>query len=88
VGDWILIYFPDETGQLHKLSRPWHGPYRIISHDDPDITATKIFFPGDLSIQVHQSQVCKCPPSFPNDKVKKDQNLVVLQNNFLESWML
>ena len=64
------------------VSRLWHGPYRIISRDDPDITATKIFFPGDPSIQVQQSRVCKCLPSFPN------KNLVVLQNNFLESLML
>ena len=68
VGDWILIHFPqDETGKLRKLSRPWHGPYRIISRDDPDITAVKIFFPTDPPIQVHQSRVNKCPPSFPND---------------------
>ena len=32
VGDWILIHFPqDENGKYCKLSRPWHGPYRIIS---------------------------------------------------------
>ena len=68
IGDWILIHFPqDETGKLRKLSRPWHGPYRIISRDDPDITAVKIFFPTDPPIQVHQSRVNKCPPSFPND---------------------
>ena len=68
VGDWILIYFPqDETGKHHKLSRPWHGPYRIISRNDPDVTAVKIFFPTDAPIQVHQSRVNKCPPSFPND---------------------
>ena len=68
VGDWILIYFPqDETGKHRKLSRPWHGPYRIISRNDPDVTAVKIFFPTNAPIQVHQSRVNKCPPSFPND---------------------
>ena len=68
VGDWILIHFPsDETGKHRKLSRPWHGPYRIISRDDPDVTAVKIFFPTDPPIQVHQSKINKCPPSFPND---------------------
>ena len=40
VGDWILIYFPqDETGKHRKLSRPWHGPYCIISCNNPDVTA-------------------------------------------------
>ena len=68
VGDWILIYFPqDETGKHCKLSRPWHGPYHIISRNDPHVTAVKIFFPTDPPIQVHQSRVNKCPPSFPSD---------------------
>jgi len=31
------------------------------------VTAVKIFFPLDPPIQVHQSRVNKCPPSFPND---------------------
>ena len=63
-----MIHFPqEETGRLRKLSRPWHGPYRVISRDDPDITAVKIFFPNEPSIQVHQSRVNKCPPSLPND---------------------
>ena len=67
-GDWILIHFPqDETGKYRKLSRPWHGPYRIISRNDPDVTAVKIFFPSDPPVQVHQSRVNRCPPSFPND---------------------
>lgn len=31
VGDWILVYFPhEETGRNRKLSKPRHGPYRII----------------------------------------------------------
>ena len=68
VGDWVLIYFPeDDTGKLRKLSRPWHGPYRIIDRNDPDISAKKLFFPEDPAIQVHQSRVQKCPSSFPKD---------------------
>jgi len=68
LGDWILIYFPlEETGKHRKLLRPWHGSYRIVSRDNPDITAKKIFFPDDHPIQVHQSRVMKCPPGFPRD---------------------
>ena len=45
VEEWILIHFPqDETGKQWKLSRPWHGPCCIISRNDPDLTAVKIFF--------------------------------------------
>ena len=62
-----MIYFPqDKTGKSRKLSHPWHGPYRITSRDDPDITATKIYFPDDPSIQVHQTRVQHCPPSLPS----------------------
>ena len=63
-----MIYFPqDDTGKHRKSSRPWHGPYCIISQDDPDITAKKIFFPDDPPIQVHQSRVMKCLPGFPSE---------------------
>ena len=62
------MHFPqDETGKYRKLSRPWHGPYHIISRNDPDVTAVKIFFPFDPPVQVHQSRVHRCPPSFPNN---------------------
>ena len=69
VGDWILIHFPHEkSGKYRKLSRPWHGPYcivscnnpdinRIVSCNNPDIMAVKIFFPSDPPVQVHQSRV-------------------------------
>ena len=68
VGDWVLIYFPeDEIGKFRKLSRPWHGPYRVISRSYPDISAKKLFFPEDPAIQVHQSRVRKCPSAFPKD---------------------
>ena len=66
VGDWVLVRFPqDETGRMRKLSRPWHGPYRIINRSDPDVTVVKIYAPQDGQIQVHQSRVTLCPPGFP-----------------------
>ena len=44
VGDWILIHFPhEESGKYHTISRPWHGLYHIVSCNNPDITAVKIF---------------------------------------------
>ena len=37
-GDLVLVRFPqEEQGPMRKLSRPWHGPYRIVSCDDPDV---------------------------------------------------
>lgn len=66
VGDWVLVRFPqDETGAQRKLSRPWHGPYRIVSRDDPDLTVSKVYFPDEAHIQIHQMRVQQCPPDFP-----------------------
>ena len=66
IGDWVFVYFPsEETGKMRKLSRPWHGPYRIISRNDPDVTVTKVYFPDDPPLQVHQLRVKNCPMSFP-----------------------
>ena len=47
----------DESGPQRKLSRPWHGPYRIVSISDPDVLLTMVYFPQDRTIQVHQSRV-------------------------------
>ena len=66
VGGWVLVHMPqDESGPQRKLSRPWHGPYRIVSISDPDVLLTKVYFPQDRTIQVHQSRVKACPPKFP-----------------------
>jgi hypothetical protein len=65
-GEWILVRFPcDESGKQRKLSRPWHGPYRVLSTAGPDVTAQKVYFPEDGQIQIHQSRVSDCPPGFP-----------------------
>lgn len=51
VGDWVLVKFPqEEVGKLRKLSRPWHGPYRVISHTDPDVTVVRVYSPQDKPI--------------------------------------
>ena len=66
VGDWVLVRFPqDESGRWRKLSRPWHGPYRIVDKSDPDVTCVKVYHPQDSPIHVHQSRVCRCPAEFP-----------------------
>ena len=66
VGDWVLVHFPsDETGKTRKLSRPWHGPYRVVAVANPDVQVSKVYFPEDGTIYVHQSRVRGCPPEFP-----------------------
>ena len=62
VGDWILVRFPqEEARKQRKLSRPWHGPYRVMSRDDPDVTAVRVYAPQDKQIRVHLSRVTPCP---------------------------
>ena len=66
IGDWVLVCFPqEETGKKRKLSKPWHGPYRVTQKNDPDVTVVPVHFPESGSIQVHQSRVCCCPPKWP-----------------------
>ncbi len=55
VGEWILIRFPqEESGANRKLSRPWHGPYRIVTSNETGVVATKIYKPSSKNIQVHK----------------------------------
>ena len=62
----MLVKFPqEEQGKGRKLSHPWHGPYRVVSRNDPDVTVTKVYYPQEGSIQIHQERVCFCPPEFP-----------------------
>ena len=56
VGEWVLVKFPaDESGKMRKLSWPWHGPYRVIKINEPDVIVEKIYRSQDGSIQVHTS---------------------------------
>lgn len=51
IGEWVLVRFPqEETGRNRKLSRPWHGPYRITDRRDPDVSVTKVYFPSEGAI--------------------------------------
>lgn len=54
VGDWVLVRFPqEESGKMRKLSRPWHGPFRITSLSEPDVTVSNVYFPQERLMQVH-----------------------------------
>ena len=66
LGDWVLVRFPqEETGRWRKLSRPWHGPYRLVEKPDPDAVCSKVYFPQDAPLRVHQSRICVFPREFP-----------------------
>ena len=62
VGDWMLVKFPqEEVDKIRKLSRSWYGPHRILTHEEPDVTAAKVYFPKEMTIHVHLSRVMHCP---------------------------
>ena len=62
-----MIRFPqDETGKERKLSRPWHGPYRVLEVTETGILAEKVYAPQDRRIQVHLERVTRCPRNFPS----------------------
>ena len=66
IAEWVLVRFPaEETGRMRKLSRPWHGPYRVLEVKGPDITVERVYRPQDGPIQVHQTRVTPCPDAFP-----------------------
>ena len=66
-GDWVLVRFPhEETGKNRKLSQPWHGPYRVVDVNNPDLTVSKVYFPQDGVIQIHQTRVTPCHLEFPS----------------------
>ena len=66
VGEWVLVKFPqDEIGKLRKLSRPWHGPYRIVSREDPDVSVVKVYCPLEKPVRIHLSRVTPCPSELP-----------------------
>ena len=66
VGDWVFVRFPEEeTGKKRKLSRPWYGPFRVTVRKDPNLTVTKVYFPNDASITIHQLRVCRSPDQLP-----------------------
>ena len=60
------MHFPqDEVGKTRKLARPWHGPYRVLRNEIPDVTCVKVYFPQHGAVHIHQSRVCCCPSEFP-----------------------
>ena len=58
--------FPwEETGKTRKLSRPWHGPYRVVEVKEPEVTVVKVYRPQDGQTHIHKTRVSLCPDAFP-----------------------
>lgn len=64
VGELVLIRFPqEESGKQRKLSRPWHGPYRVV---EVGIAAQRVYTSKNDIIRVHMDRVTRCPLTFPS----------------------
>ena len=91
VGDWVLVRFPqEESGRFRKLSRPWHGPYRVTSLDSPDITVSKVYFPGDDALQDTCHVFSPVPPVSLMGSTGMEETNILLEESlsgFSHSWM-
>ena len=50
---------------MRKLSRPWHGPYRVVQVKSTGVVVQRVYNSKGDQICVHLHRVTKCPPSFP-----------------------
>ena len=69
MGDWVFVKFPsDETGRNRKLSQPWHGPYRVTSIVDSNLTVHEVYprhAKEPKQARIHLSRVTPCPEHLP-----------------------
>ena len=50
---------------MRKLSRPWHGPYRVVQVTKTGVMAQRVYNSKGDQIHVHLHRVTRCPPNFP-----------------------
>ena len=66
IGDWVFVRFPEEeTGKHCKMSRPCYSPFRIVAQQGPNLRVSKVYFPEDLPILVHELRVFPSPDQLP-----------------------
>ena len=78
-GDRVMVFMPAERqGKTWKLSRPFHGPYRVLHVTDTNVEVRLIDRPEDDTIFVHLNRVRRCYPQQgdavwkgPRDKRRK-----------------
>ena len=59
VGDWVLVRFPqEEVGKIRKLSRPWHGPFQVLT--------SQLLLSSRQSYSCPSVKVTPCPNEFPS----------------------
>ena len=67
IGDRVLVYMPNEVkGKDWKLSRPFHGPYRIVSLTDCS-AKVQLLDGKEETIFVSLDRIRPCPSELGND---------------------
>ena len=63
VGDRVMVYMPgDRQGKDHKLARPFHGPYRVLTATPTNVEVALVDRPADPSIFVALDRIRLCYP--------------------------
>lgn len=67
IGDRLFVYMPAaKSGKAYKLSRPFHGPYRIITMHDNGADVRRVDRPQDATIRVPFARLRVCPSEIPD----------------------
>ena len=66
-GDRVMVHMPAESqGKNWKLSRPFHGPYRVLKVTPTNVEVRLVDRPGSESIFVNLGRVRLCYPEQGN----------------------
>ena len=61
-GERVFLYKPAEkTGESRKLSRPFHGPYRLLDVGPNTARISRVDRPEDDPLLVSVSRLRRCP---------------------------
>jgi len=67
VGDRVMVFMPNETKtKEHKLSLPYHGPFRIMEVQGNCVLVRPVDRPEDKPILVSLDRTTLCPAELPD----------------------
>ena len=67
VGDRVFVYMPAaRSGKAYKLSRPFHGTFRIITMHDNGVDVRRVDRPQDATIRVPFARLRICSTEIPD----------------------
>ena len=68
VGDRVFLFKPAEkSGEKRKLSRPYHGPYRVVNITTNNASLCRVDKPQDEPILVALGRLRRCPEEIEDE---------------------